>query len=134
MTVTGTYDSYLVALSFAVASFASYTALDLGGRIRASKGWARVAWLATAATAMGGHLVDALHRHARLSHADAGQLRHRADGSFAHCCGGGDRRRLLCHRHTPSDTGPIGPQRPCHGHRNRRHALHGHGCDAHGGG
>jgi PAS domain S-box-containing protein len=54
MSMTGTYDSYLVALSFAVASLASYTALDLGGRIRASKDWPRRAWLATAALAMGG--------------------------------------------------------------------------------
>ena len=54
MTVAGTYNPYLVALSFAVACFASYTALDLGGRIRASHGWIRRAWLATAALAMGG--------------------------------------------------------------------------------
>jgi PAS domain S-box-containing protein len=56
MTVTGTYDPYLVALSFAVACLASYTALDLGGRVRVSVSgrWARLAWLATAAIAMGG--------------------------------------------------------------------------------
>jgi PAS domain S-box-containing protein len=54
MTVIGTYDPYLVALSFAVACLASYTALDLGGRIRVSGRWARLAWLATAAIAMGG--------------------------------------------------------------------------------
>jgi PAS domain S-box-containing protein len=54
MNMVGTYDSYLVALSFAVACLASYTALDLGGRIRASEGWPRGAWLATAALAMGG--------------------------------------------------------------------------------
>jgi PAS domain S-box-containing protein len=54
MNMVGTYDSYLVALSFAVACFASYTALDLGGRIRVSKDWPRRAWLATAALAMGG--------------------------------------------------------------------------------
>jgi PAS domain S-box-containing protein len=54
MSVTGSYDPYLVALSFAVACFASYTALDLGTRIRASSGWSRRAWLATAAVAMGG--------------------------------------------------------------------------------
>jgi PAS domain S-box-containing protein len=54
MTVTGTYDPYLVALSIAVACLASYTALDLGGRIRGSRKWARLAWLATAAIAMGG--------------------------------------------------------------------------------
>jgi PAS domain S-box-containing protein len=54
MTVIGTYDPYLVALSVAVACLASYAALDLGGRIRCSRGWARLAWLATAAIAMGG--------------------------------------------------------------------------------
>jgi NO-binding membrane sensor protein with MHYT domain len=54
MTVIGTYDPYLVALSLAVACLASYAALDLGGRIRSSRRWARLAWLATAAVAMGG--------------------------------------------------------------------------------
>jgi PAS domain S-box-containing protein len=53
-TVAGTYDLHLVALSFAVACFASYTALDLAGRIRASDGSARGVWLATAAISMGG--------------------------------------------------------------------------------
>jgi len=52
--VVGTYDLHLVALSFVVACFASYTALDLAGRIRASRGWIRGAWLATAAISMGG--------------------------------------------------------------------------------
>ena len=54
MTVVGTYEPYLVALSFAVACLASYSALDLGGRIMVSRRWARLAWLATAAIAMGG--------------------------------------------------------------------------------
>src|SRR5215470_7801022 len=54
MIVIGTYNPYLVALSIAVACLASYTALDLGGRIRGSRRWARVAWLATASIAMGG--------------------------------------------------------------------------------
>jgi NO-binding membrane sensor protein with MHYT domain len=54
MTIVGTYDPYLVALSISVACLASYTALDLGGRIRGSRRRAQLAWLATAATAMGG--------------------------------------------------------------------------------
>lgn len=54
MTVIGSYDSYLVALSILVACFASYTALDLGGRVRVSHGWARGGWLAIAAIVMGG--------------------------------------------------------------------------------
>jgi NO-binding membrane sensor protein with MHYT domain len=54
MAVTGTYDPYLVALSILVAAFASYTALDLGGRVAAARGLARRVWLATAAITMGG--------------------------------------------------------------------------------
>src|SRR5258708_22676410 len=54
MNVIGTYDPSLAALSCAVACLASYSALGLGGRIRVSQRWARLAWLATAAIAMGG--------------------------------------------------------------------------------
>ena len=54
MVVTGTYDPYLVALSLLVAVFASYTALDLGGRVAAARGLARRVWLAAAAITMGG--------------------------------------------------------------------------------
>src|SRR6266581_1330578 len=45
MIVTGTYDPYLVILSILVASFASYTALDLGGRVATTRGLARRVWL-----------------------------------------------------------------------------------------
>jgi NO-binding membrane sensor protein with MHYT domain/two-component sensor histidine kinase len=54
MVVTGTYDPYLVALSILVAVFASYTALDLGGRVAAARGLARPVWLSAAAITMGG--------------------------------------------------------------------------------
>ena len=54
MVVAGTYDPYLVALSILVAALASYTALDLGGRVAAARGLARRVWLAAAAIAMGG--------------------------------------------------------------------------------
>lgn len=66
MTYTGAYDSVLVALSVLIATVASYTALDLAGRIRASSGWARHAWLATAAAAMGGG-IWAMHFVAMLA-------------------------------------------------------------------
>src|SRR4029077_10085827 len=56
MVVTGTYDPYLVALSILVAALASYTALDLGGRVAAARGIARRVWLAAAAITMGGGL------------------------------------------------------------------------------
>src|SRR3712207_6354673 len=52
--IPGTHDSTLVALSVLIATVASYTALDLAGRIRACTGWPCYAWLATAAVAMGG--------------------------------------------------------------------------------
>src|SRR5260370_1180974 len=54
MVVTGTYDPYLIALSILVAVFASYTALDLGGRGAAARGLARRVWLVAAAITMGG--------------------------------------------------------------------------------
>src|SRR5712671_5058066 len=54
MVVTGTHDPYLVALSILVASFASYTALDLGGHVAAAQGLARRVWLIAAAITMGG--------------------------------------------------------------------------------
>src|SRR6266850_7517831 len=54
MVVTGTYDPHLVALSVLVAALASYTALDLGGRVAAARGVARRVWLAAAAITMGG--------------------------------------------------------------------------------
>ncbi|SFH92167.1 MHYT domain-containing protein [Methylobacterium brachiatum] len=48
------YDPSLVALSIAIAVFASYTALDLGGRVRGAAAGVRWAWVALAAVAMGG--------------------------------------------------------------------------------
>src|ERR1700694_81352 len=54
MVVTGTYNPYLVALSILVASFASYTALDLSGHAGPARGYARRVWLVAAALTMGG--------------------------------------------------------------------------------
>src|ERR1700732_370810 len=54
MVVTGTYNPYLVALSILVASFASYTALDLSGHAGPARGFARRMWLVAAALTMGG--------------------------------------------------------------------------------
>lgn len=56
MTHVGTHDGTLVGLSVLIATIASYTALDLAGRVHASRGWAKHAWLATAALTMGGGL------------------------------------------------------------------------------
>src|SRR5580704_13529136 len=54
MVVTGTHDPYLVTLSILIASFASYTALDLSGHAGPARGFARRVWLVAAAIAMGG--------------------------------------------------------------------------------
>src|SRR3984957_15820117 len=54
MVVTGTHDPYLVALSILIACFASYTALDLSGRVGSARGFARRVWLVAAALTMGG--------------------------------------------------------------------------------
>jgi NO-binding membrane sensor protein with MHYT domain len=54
MVVTGTYNPFLVALSILVASFASYTALDLSAHVGPARGFVRRVWLAAAALTMGG--------------------------------------------------------------------------------
>src|ERR1700716_4493751 len=54
MVVTGTHDPYLVVLSILVASFASYTALNLGAHVGSARGIARRMWLVAAAITMGG--------------------------------------------------------------------------------
>jgi PAS domain S-box-containing protein len=49
----GSYNYALVALSILIAIFASYTALDLAGRVTAARGWSRALWLLGGAGAMG---------------------------------------------------------------------------------
>ena len=66
MTASGTHDTTLVIMSVAIAILASYTALDLAARIRASVGWMRRVWLGTAAVAMGGG-IWAMHFVAMLA-------------------------------------------------------------------
>ncbi|MBD2119838.1 MHYT domain-containing protein [Trichocoleus sp. FACHB-262] len=51
--MTGSYSLSLVALSFAIAVFASYTALDLSGRVRPTERSTRYLWLLGGAVAMG---------------------------------------------------------------------------------
>jgi diguanylate cyclase (GGDEF)-like protein len=50
---TGSYNALLVVCSFLVAMLASYTALDMAGRISTTTGLAARYWLAGGATAMG---------------------------------------------------------------------------------
>ena len=54
MIVDGTHDYAIVALSILIATAASYTALDLAGRMRSAQGWSYRAWLVASAVAMGG--------------------------------------------------------------------------------
>lgn len=49
-----THDGPLVLLSFIVALFASYTALDMGTRLRRAAGKARILWLGGSAVVLGG--------------------------------------------------------------------------------
>jgi diguanylate cyclase (GGDEF)-like protein/PAS domain S-box-containing protein len=54
MTMSGTYDPLLVILSVAVAILASFTALNLAGRLLAADRAAKPWWLIAAAVALGG--------------------------------------------------------------------------------
>jgi len=51
--LVGSYDYRLVALSVVIAVLSSYAALDLAGRVTASRGVLRSAWLSGGAVAMG---------------------------------------------------------------------------------
>ena len=53
VTLTGSYDYRLVALSVFIAIAAAYAALDLAGRVTAAQGKIRILWLTGGATAMG---------------------------------------------------------------------------------
>jgi len=72
--VAGHHDPLLVAVSFVVAAFASYTALELAERLRVSRGRARWLWQIAAAIALGGgvwsaHFIGILAFRIPLSHA-----------------------------------------------------------------
>jgi two-component system sensor histidine kinase/response regulator len=51
--LTGSYDDTLVVVSFLIAILASYTALELAGRVTATSGFARFVWLCGGAFAFG---------------------------------------------------------------------------------
>jgi PAS domain S-box-containing protein len=53
LSLIGSYNYALVALSVLIAIFASYAALDLAGRVTAARGWTRAVWLLGGAGAMG---------------------------------------------------------------------------------
>ncbi len=53
LSLFASYDSGLVALSVVIAMLASYTALDLAGRVTSARGRARFLWLTFGAVAMG---------------------------------------------------------------------------------
>lgn len=53
MIMPGSYDYGLVALSLFIAMCASFAALGLAGRVTATSGWIRSAWLAGGAASMG---------------------------------------------------------------------------------
>src|SRR5262245_47963967 len=53
MPLTSSYNEALVAVSVLIAMLASFTALDLAGRVHAAKGRARATWITGGAVAMG---------------------------------------------------------------------------------
>src|SRR5260370_294402 len=53
VSLIGSYNYALVALSVLIAIFASYAALDLAGRVTAAGGWTRAVWLLGGAGALG---------------------------------------------------------------------------------
>ena len=66
MIMSGTHDVSLVVLSIVIAIVASFTALSLAGRVRASVGGPRRLWLTAAAVSLGGGIWS-MHFVAMLS-------------------------------------------------------------------
>lgn len=66
MVMLGAHNAFLVALSILIAIFASFTALDIASRIRASSGRARAIWICAASLALGGG-IWAMHFVAMLA-------------------------------------------------------------------
>ena|GEM_PF-96979 len=73
MTMQGTHDLSLVILSIAIAIFASFTALNLASRIRASSGRMQHIWLAAAALVLGGGIWS-MHFVAMLAFSTPGMV------------------------------------------------------------
>src|SRR5438309_629051 len=82
MAVSGSSNLSLVLLSVVIATGASYTALDLAGRIRVSSGRTRLAWLILAAVTMGGGIWSMHFVALRLSFASM-SVAQRASGAVA---------------------------------------------------
>ena len=60
-TIVATYDLTLVALSYLIAVFGSYTALQLAIEIPVAEGKSMIAWLGGAALAIGGGAIWSMH-------------------------------------------------------------------------
>src|ERR1700748_141320 len=70
--LTSSYNIWLVLISFLVAMLASYTALDMAGRITASNGWLARWWLAGGAGGVGSgiwsmHFIGMLAYHVPIA-------------------------------------------------------------------
>ena len=63
-----TYNSFLVASSYAISVFGSYVALQFAIRIPHSRGKAALSWLVGAAVALGGGAIWAMHFLAMLAY------------------------------------------------------------------
>src|SRR5215217_1799611 len=134
-TVAGSHDAALVALSIVVATVASYTALDLAGRIQAATGWTRHVWLAAAAVAMGGGIWS-MHFVAMLAFSMPGMEVHYNVGLTLISLGlpilvTGAGFFVISGKAHGSCRSRA--ERALHGPGNRRYALHRHGGHGDGG-
>lgn len=68
MNLVGTYDMWLVFLSYAISAFGSYTALQLAGHVIDKHKKKRLLWIAGAAIALGGGGIWSMHFIAMLAY------------------------------------------------------------------
>ncbi len=134
--IVGSYDYWLVALSFLIALLTSYTALDLAARVTANHGVHRLMWLLGGAFAMGSG-IWCMHYTGMLAFRLPIPVYYHVP-TVVRITVGRDRRLRRCavrgkpypHDHHPSRGG-----KRLHGGGHRNHALHRDGshaarCDA----
>ena len=119
------YSFSLVLVSILIASAASYTALDLAGRVTAARGRERLAWLAGGSLAMGVgiwsmHFVGMLAFHLPVP------ITYQLEPGAALGARGAGRLRAGAGSGEPAQRGAGRPRRRrvVHGAGHRRHALH----------
>ena len=129
--LTGIYDYRLVALSVLISTLASFAALDLGGRVTASRGAIRSIWLMAGAAAMGIGIWS-MHYIGMLAYSLPVPVFYHWPTVLLSLLAATLASAVALFVVSRNQMGPTahGDRRPAHGSRYRNHALRRHGRHA----